>query len=191
MGRRLKLNLGCGTHRLAGWLNVDLSPACQPDLVYDLERTPWPWPDSSAEEMLFNHSLEHIGQDVRVFLAVIREIYRVARPGAVIRINAPHPRHDDFMNDPTHVRPITPQVLLKFDRARNLAHQAAGDANSPLGLYLDVDFEIFDVFTTLEEPYASQLREGALSAQAAAQLARERNNVIKEFRIQMRARKPG
>jgi hypothetical protein len=39
----LKLNLGCGYTRMDGYVNVDVSAACNPDLVADLEEVPWPW----------------------------------------------------------------------------------------------------------------------------------------------------
>jgi len=185
----MKLNLGCGVNQRTGWVNVDSSPACKPDLVFDLETTPWPWPDSSIEEMAFNHSLEHMGQDSRVFLAIMKEIYRVAQPGGLIRINVPHPRHDNFLNDPTHVRPITPEMLTMFDRAKNEEFAKIGAANTPLGLYLDVDFELTDVQASLEEPYASQMKAGTLRPDQVAVLVRERNNVVSEYRIQLRARK--
>jgi len=32
----LKVNLGSGTHKLDGWLNVDIAAADNPDLVADL-----------------------------------------------------------------------------------------------------------------------------------------------------------
>jgi hypothetical protein len=186
----MKLNLGCGMNKTPGWLNVDSAPACEPDMVWDLETTPWPWPDSSAGEMLFNHSLEHMGQDTKTFLEIIKEIYRVGRDGAVIRINAPHPRHDNFLHDPTHVRAVTPEMLVMFDRSKNEEWRRTGAANTPLGLYLGVDLEITDATMVLDEPYQSQLRSGALKSDEVAALARERNNVIAECRIQMRVRKP-
>ena len=185
----MKLNLGCGMNRRDGWLNVDSSPACNPDLVCDLETTPWPWPDSSVDEMLFNHSLEHMGQATSVFLAIVKEIYRVGSDGARIAINAPHPRHDSFLFDPTHVRIVTPEILMMFDKRKNEEWARAGAANTPLGLYLNVDFELAAATMTLEEPYLSEFRSGALNADEINRLARERNNVISECRMVLRVRK--
>lgn len=185
-----KLNLGCGMNHRAGWLNVDNSTASKPDLVWDLEETPWPWPGSSVEAMLFNHSLEHMGQDTKTFLAIVGEIYRVGRDGAVVEINVPHPRHDNFLHDPTHVRAVTPEMLLMFDRRMNERWVAAKASNTPLGLYIGVDLEMVSATMVLDEPYLSQLRAGALKPDEISSLARQRNNVIAECRIVMRVRKP-
>lgn len=190
MGSKLKLNLGCGMNHLDGWLNVDNSAASNPDLAYDLEQTPWPWPDSSADALRFNHSLEHMGQDTKTFLAIMGEIYRVGRDGAEVEISAPHPRHDSFLYDPTHVRAITPEMLLMFDKDKNEQWVRASASNSPLGLYLSIDLQMIEATMILDEPYLSQFRSGELKGDEISRLARERNNVIVECRIKLRVRKP-
>ena len=93
----MKLNMGCGHNKREGYVNVDMSPVCNPDVVWDLETLPWPWQDNSVDGVLFNHSLEHLGQIARVFLGMMKELYRVCRDGAEIEINVPHPRHDNFI----------------------------------------------------------------------------------------------
>ena len=190
MASNLKLNLGCGMNHLDGWTNVDNSAACSPDVVHDLEQTPWPWPDSSADALRFNHSLEHMGQDTKTFLAIMSEIYRVGRLGAEVEINAPHPRHDSFLYDPTHVRAITPEMLLMFDKEKNEQWVRASAANTPLGLYLSIDLQMIEATMILDEPYLSQFRSGELKGDEISQLARERNNVIAECRVKLRVRKP-
>src|SRR5437879_4750936 len=115
----IKFNMGCGHRKLAGYVNVDAVAACEPDEVYDLESTPWPWADGCAEEIRFTHSLEHMGGDPKVFLAMMQELYRVSADGCTVQIDVPHPRHDNFIGDPTHVRPVTPQMLSLFDRSLN------------------------------------------------------------------------
>lgn len=187
--RLLKLNLGCGSDHRKGFVNVDLTPACQPDVVFNLESGPWPWRDNSVEEVVFHHCLEHLGQTSAAFLAIIQELYRVCADGALVRIVVPHPRHDFFIGDPTHVRPVTPWMLALFDRELNLRWQQIRAANTPLALYLNVDFHIEHVETILEEPYRSDREAGRVTQEELDRALHERFNVASEFRIRLRARK--
>lgn len=171
-------------------MNVDLSPVCSPDMVCDLESLPWPWPDDSIEAVYFNHSLEHLGQSSRTFLGIMKELYRICRNDAVIEINVPHPRHDNFINDPTHVRIITPELLRLFDRQLNDEWKRQRVANTPLAHYLDVDFVLRSTRMVLEEPYSAQYADGLLSDADLATMSREMNNVISELKMSIVARKP-
>ena len=102
----------------------------------------------------------------------------------------PHPRHDAFLVDPTHVRPILPQTLEMFSQRRNREWIAAGNANTPLGIQLGVDFELARSEYRLEEPWQSQFLAGALNADALNDAARRHNNVIAEVEVELRAVKP-
>ncbi|MBK1665998.1 hypothetical protein CKO38_04130 [Rhodospirillum rubrum] len=185
----MKLNLGCGSHRLAGWVNVDRAATLAPDQVVDLEAVPWPWADDSAEEILLSHVLEHLGPTPANFLAIMSELWRICRPGAQITIFVPHPRHSSFLNDPTHIRPITPEGLLLFDRQRNRDWQASGVSNTPLALILGIDFAVIETEHFLEEPWLSQARSGAISHEALIEAEKRHNNVIVQTRILLEARK--
>jgi hypothetical protein len=186
----MKLNLGCGHNRIPGYINVDSAAACQPDQLWDLEQFPWPWADDSVTEAMFVHSLEHIGFEPRVFLQVITELYRVMAPGGEVKIFAPHPRSDDFLNDPTHVRPITPQMLRLFDRAENDRVKAIGGANTPLAHYTGVDFRIVHQQFVLAEPYATALKDGAIKPADVSEAMASKWNVAREVRVTLRAIKP-
>jgi SAM-dependent methyltransferase len=93
-----KLNLGCGPKRLAGHLNVDRVAAVRPDLVHDLDAHPYPLPDSAFSEVCAYDVIEHLADPV----AFMREVWRLARPGAVLRITTPHYSCANAYTDPTH-----------------------------------------------------------------------------------------
>jgi hypothetical protein len=187
----LRLNLGCGFKKLPGFVNVDKEPLCQPDVLWDLEAFPWPWETGSVEEVVASHSLEHLGASADVWIGIIRELWRVCRPGARIAIEVPHPRHQNFMHDPTHVRAITPVGLAMFSQARNLADLEAGGAETKLGLFNGVDFEVEQVGYDLCEPLLSDFLSGRKSqAEAEADLA-QKNDMCVQIRILVRVVKPG
>lgn len=184
----MKLNLGCGSQIFDGWVNVDKFG--KPDQILDLETFPWPWDDNSADEILLSHVLEHLGQKPEVFIAIMRELYRVCRDGATLRVRVPHPRHDTFLTDPTHVRPITAATMEMFSRTANLEWQRTGGTNTPLALYHDVDFELVSARSELDEPYRSMYRDGKISAQDLEKLDRTLNNVVVEIEMVLKAKKP-
>lgn len=80
----MRLNLGSGDNRLAGWVNVDLERS---DQNVDLSRWPWPWADGEVQDILASHVLEHFSRDDgRRFLA---ECARVLRPGGRVWLAVP------------------------------------------------------------------------------------------------------
>jgi hypothetical protein len=189
-GGVVRLNLGCGTKKLDGWVNVDKVAAASPDQVVDLEALPWPWPDDSVDEVLLAHVLEHLGAETAVYLGIIKELYRVCRDGARITIAVPHPRHDHYLNDPTHVRPITADSIGIFSQATNRKWIAAGIPNTPLGVYLGVDFEIETNNSLLAEPWRGSLARKEMTENDVRQAAQSFNNVIQQIELVLRAVKP-
>ncbi|MFY9315824.1 MAG: methyltransferase domain-containing protein [Burkholderiales bacterium] len=174
----MKLNLGCGQNRMAGFVNVDREAAVAPDLVMDLEKFPWPLEDDSVEEVVAYHVLEHVGAQAAVFVGIMKELYRVCRPGALVRIAVPHPRHDNFFDDPTHVRAVTPMTLSLFSKAQNLHWKAQRGSNSPFALYAGVDFEMVEWSETVVEKFRDHPN--------LAEMLQHWNNVASEYRMVLR-----
>jgi len=136
----MKLNLGSGQSPMSGYVNVDMFPPA--DVIHDLNVTPWPWDTSSVDGIRANHILEHLGATADGFIAIMREIYRVSKPGAIIDIVIPHPFHPSFFTDPTHVRPLMPETFRLFSKSYNRECAEKHLADSPLGLHYDVDFDL-------------------------------------------------
>jgi len=186
----MRLNLGCGGRKFPDWLNVDKFPTCGPDQVVDLEKFPWPWPDNSVDEVRMYHVLEHLGAETPVYLGIIKELYRVCRDNASLHIIVPHPRHDDFLGDPTHVRPVTQESITLLSQAANRQWLAKGAANTPLALYIEVDFEIESVCYALADPWDRACEQKTISDADVKHAIRSFNNVVKQIELVIRAIKP-
>lgn len=180
----MKLNLGCGENKIEGYVNVDRFG--EPDVKHNLETFSWPWADNSIDEVLLNHVLEHLGETVSTYLQIIKELYRICKPNATITIYAPHPRHDDFITDPTHVRAVTAESFALFSKRQNREWIEMGAANSPLGVYLDVDFEIVERHLYLDEEWSKKLELGRITQGELDQAVKRYNNVIKDVKIVLR-----
>jgi glycosyltransferase involved in cell wall biosynthesis len=186
----MKLNLGCGGDHRPGWVNVDKYPEAKPDKVMDLERLPWPLEDDCADEILLKHVLEHLGRDTDTFLGIMKELYRVTKPGGKVHIWVPHPRHSDFLADPTHCRPVLPDLFLHFSLDVNRDWQQRGLPGTPLAMYLGLDFQIEASTLHLDPHWLGQWQSGRLKAEELDYAIRSYNNVVQQVEVVLRAQKP-
>ena len=54
----IKLNLGCGTRKLPGYVNIDINKECAPDMLADVRKLDR-IDDNSVEEIIAIHLFEH------------------------------------------------------------------------------------------------------------------------------------
>jgi predicted SAM-dependent methyltransferase len=85
----MKLNLGCGSKKLSGYINIDQSEHFEPDLMLDLENTPYPFKTSSIDEIIMNSVLEHLPGQPKEFFRILKEIYRIMKDQAELKIFCP------------------------------------------------------------------------------------------------------
>jgi predicted SAM-dependent methyltransferase len=85
LGEGVKLNIGAGSHRMEGWVNVDLGRG--EDVSVDVRRQ-WPFETGTVRAIHAEHLLEHLQfpNEVSHFLT---EAYRVLSPGGHIDIGVP------------------------------------------------------------------------------------------------------
>lgn len=99
----MKLNLGSGPVRNCpegfdkGWVNVDFRGGDKEDiwkdaeyLTFDMTITNWPIEGNTVDCIFASHIIEHITYPN--LLPVIKECYRILKPGQPIRILCPDPR---------------------------------------------------------------------------------------------------
>lgn len=89
-GMRLLVNVGCGSHGKAHWINVDSAAASGVTCIYDCRRR-IPLRTGSARGIFTEHFVEHLDyeEEAPVFL---KECRRVLEPGGVLRVVVPDGR---------------------------------------------------------------------------------------------------
>lgn len=81
----MRLNVGCGTLHLKGYVNIDIRKECQPDQVADIRKLPYE--DNSVDEIIALHVLETF--PLWEAQNVLKEWHRVLRPGGAVDIELP------------------------------------------------------------------------------------------------------
>ncbi len=92
----IKLHLGCGKRRIPGFVNVDIDPRNEPDVVADcfderfsldyFSRT-FDWQGPQADIIYACHVLEHCGR--HEYKAVLRQWHGLLKPGGTLRLAVP------------------------------------------------------------------------------------------------------
>lgn len=96
----MRLNLGSGSQRLDGYVNVDIAPLPEVDVVHDLDVLPWPFDDHSIKGIVGQDVFEHVANPV----GFMTESHRVLESGGQLVIKSPFWMHEDAYTDPTHRR---------------------------------------------------------------------------------------
>jgi SAM-dependent methyltransferase len=128
------LNLGCGNvkREFAGVeqateiVGVDISSESQADVILNLDETPYPFESDSFDLIIMQDVIEHLENTI----AVMNEVHRIARNGAIVRVRTPHYSSYYAYNDPTHKRFFGSFVFDAFD------------ADQPFKLYTSSRFRI-------------------------------------------------
>ena len=104
------LDLGCGKFKHQGAVGVDFHDNTDADVVHDLNEFPYPFGNNEFDGILLNHVLEHLEDVVKV----MEEVHRIAKPDALVVINAPYFTSVDAFADPTHKHFFTSRTLDYF-----------------------------------------------------------------------------
>ena len=105
------LDLGCGNRKRPGAIGVDMNDRTVADVVHDLNVFPYPFPDSSFDEIYLDNVLEHLNDVIRV----MEEVYRLSTPNAQIKVIVPYFRAFWAFIDPTHRHFFTLDSFAYFD----------------------------------------------------------------------------
>jgi predicted SAM-dependent methyltransferase len=110
MNCELKLDIACGKNKKPGFTGVDIWEGA--DIVVDLEKFPWPFEDNSVDEIFCSHYIEHTPD----LISFANELFRILKVGAKAEIIAPYYSSIRAWQDPTHLRAISENTFLYFNK---------------------------------------------------------------------------
>jgi len=116
LAARKILDVGCGWNKTPGAIGIDSNPRTHADIIHDLGVVPYPLPENEFDEIICRHLIEHV-PDV---MALVTELYRIAKPGCRITVIAPHYSNPDFATDPTHRNHLNSYSFNCFIEQRQL-----------------------------------------------------------------------
>ena len=106
------LNLGCGFRKYEGGINVDGFSACKPDVLWDLNKFPYPWEDNSIDRIYAYHVFEHLEN----WWGTFWECSRILKLGGELEMRVPDITSDSATAYRDHLHVIT---LFSFDGIAN------------------------------------------------------------------------
>lgn len=111
------LDIGCGKVRTAT-VTLDIKPGPNVDVVHDITRVPWPFPDDTFDEVRAFDVLEHLPRDgaeeADSLFRVMIEVRRILRPGGVFIIKSPHQDNPLAWGVPAHTRVFNEHTFTWF-----------------------------------------------------------------------------
>lgn len=143
-GETVRIELGCGPHKIPGYLGIDSLPLEGVDHVANLENGLHFLPDNSVDEMTSSHFLEHIEN----FEGLMREIHRVLKPSGTKRIVVPHFSNPWYYSDHTHKKFFGLYTFDYFSRHTAMKRKVPG-------FYHDFHFRVLKRKIVFKSPHTT------------------------------------
>ena len=86
MSEKNKLILGAAGGKSTDAVTLDINPKHNPDVVHDLNKTPWPFKDDQFKNICCHHVLEHLTD----IYGPMQELHRICASDGQIYIELPH-----------------------------------------------------------------------------------------------------
>jgi SAM-dependent methyltransferase len=120
-----KLHVGCGNIIKQGYINLDFIKQPGVDVIHNLNKFPWPFRDDEFDEVYGSHIFEHLDDLPRA----MKEIHRISKKKAIIKIRGPHFSCGVSYRDPTH------KTLLSYFTFDYFSNQEDYYARKESGLF--------------------------------------------------------
>ncbi len=146
----MKLNLGCGSKKIKGWINCDFDPLMKPDCIVDLNKR-WPFKDSSIGEIRSDYLFEHV-LDINHFISEAKRVLKRNGKFSIRTVNFFFWRirlgyiFGNFSGSTAffiyHTWLFKPTTLVEFFRAKGLFAEIKGKGILPFPDLFYYSFEI-------------------------------------------------
>ena len=93
-----KLNFGSGPDIKEGWDNVDIQKSAKLTKSFDFDKFPYPLKDNTYDYIFMKMVIEHLTYPDKT----INELWRITKPGGIIRIETAHYTNKGAYNDLQH-----------------------------------------------------------------------------------------
>jgi SAM-dependent methyltransferase len=93
----MKLHLGCGLKKIEGYVNIDIRPDVNPDIIDDIYKLN-KIPNNSVDVIYACHVLEHFGR--HEYLNVLKRWFEILKEDGILRISVPNFQSvNEYYND--------------------------------------------------------------------------------------------
>ncbi len=104
-----RLNIGCGSDIIDGWVNLDLCNLPGVNVVHNLEELPLPFKDSEFDEILCRDILEHVD-----YIPILQDLHRIMIKSGKLKIRVTHFTSSISYTYPTHKNYFTSRTFDFF-----------------------------------------------------------------------------
>jgi ubiquinone/menaquinone biosynthesis C-methylase UbiE len=108
----MKLNIGAGNDILPGYVNLDIAKLPGVDIVHDVNKLPLPFQDNTVDEAYAKDIIEHIQE----YHLLLKDLHRIMKPGATLKIMSPHFTSCNGPSDPSHCHVFAVRTFSFFCR---------------------------------------------------------------------------
>lgn len=131
-------------------VTLDINPAHNPDVVWDLHILPLPFADEEFDEIHAYEVLEHLATqgDYKFFFKEFNEYHRILTPGGRFFASVPAPNSPWAFGDPSHTRIFHPLWLTFLSQAQ-YEKQVGTTAMSDFRYLYTADFKT--IFAEIKE----------------------------------------
>ncbi|MBU0620042.1 MAG: glycosyltransferase [Patescibacteria group bacterium] len=113
------LDLGCGDRKKhvlgAQIIGIDKISLPGVDVIHNLNQFPYPFSDNYFDEIIADDVIEHLDDVIKI----MEELWRIAKPEALIKISVPHFSSDNYFTDISHKHPFSSRSFNFFDKVFN------------------------------------------------------------------------